>query len=686
MSPLEPTKNPECSLSFKCTAGANAKDRFSSTREVAESPVRSHVYIPINSENGQIRLLTIEPGAFESPLQIDLEKTYQLPRFQLPKHPDALSRGSRDITRVRFDALSYAWGSQADPVVIRVGSGGTHVLSITRSLAIALPYLRLPDERRTIWIDALCIDQTSFEERAAQVQLMPDIYRAAQRVVCWVGPESENSAFAFDAIRQLNLRLDVNLVDDTVKPRAEEDKDWADITIPLPFDGSIVRAISDLFERSWFERLWIYQEARLGSDRAVLQCGNDSIEWQKVVQANWIFRFKSWNEIISTEFRRRMGIVDRMHFPNPTSLGLIIRRTCGLQCSDPRDRVYANRSTTRQEEQEMRIDVNYALSVGKVYQNYVQRFMMHFQSLRLLPLCELQDHSLEMPTWVPDWSHPPSTNYPRAARYASGYMKANILDCSNDTLELIGVHVATIAQRTILNAVSATEDEVYHLIRSSAPSGVLNDSYPGASTMLEAFCSTLCFDVFRERTSPQRFIFPSLKHSLDLVESVLNSDKDSSALKRGETGKYLKFVAEACRGRSVITTVSGHIGLAPAVCEPKDRIYAFPGCRDLIVVRQHPSKLGFSVVGHAYVHGMIDAEPLFGPLPCHYSVILRCEEGVLKDLWFQNNKDGILEQEDPRLRNLGSDDSVDGLRGTGKAPTIEFLQARGVALEPVLLM
>ena len=62
-----------------------------------------------------------------------------------------------------------------------------------------------------------------------------------------------------------------------------------------------------------------------------------------------------------------MGIVNRMNFPNATNLGIIIRRTCRLQCSDPRDRVYAMRSTARQEEQDMQLDVNHKLPVGKVY-------------------------------------------------------------------------------------------------------------------------------------------------------------------------------------------------------------------------------------------------------------------------------------------------------------------------------
>ncbi|KUJ16943.1 HET-domain-containing protein, partial [Mollisia scopiformis] len=63
---------------------------------------------------------------------------------------------------------------------------------ITPNLLSALA--RLHDDIKTtpIWIDALCIHQESATERSAQVARMDSIYRSAQKVIIWLGPEDEN--------------------------------------------------------------------------------------------------------------------------------------------------------------------------------------------------------------------------------------------------------------------------------------------------------------------------------------------------------------------------------------------------------------------------------------------------------------------------------------------------------------
>ncbi|EUC49330.1 hypothetical protein COCMIDRAFT_52799, partial [Bipolaris oryzae ATCC 44560] len=131
---------------------------------------KSYTYAPINSKKGYIRLLTIQPRAFDSPLEVNLYKYYQPQR-------------SRSLN---FDAPFYTWGSPADPKTLLVRSREKGKLHITRNLATALPYLRFPERERLIWIDAICINRLDYDKRTLQVQLMPDIYRAADHVVCWV--------------------------------------------------------------------------------------------------------------------------------------------------------------------------------------------------------------------------------------------------------------------------------------------------------------------------------------------------------------------------------------------------------------------------------------------------------------------------------------------------------------------
>jgi hypothetical protein len=56
---------------------------------------------------------------------------------------------------------------------------------------------------RTLWVDAICINQKSLEERNKQVVLMGDIYKCAQRVLIWLGEASEASEQVLHQLRRV---------------------------------------------------------------------------------------------------------------------------------------------------------------------------------------------------------------------------------------------------------------------------------------------------------------------------------------------------------------------------------------------------------------------------------------------------------------------------------------------------
>lgn len=113
---------------------------------------------------------------------------------------------SVDITAIKpdYDALSYTWGTPEDEETLLVGSSAKEVLDaeaslatlqIRQNLAAALRYLRSPHTPRTLWIDAVCINQTDLEERGSQVSRMGSIFKNASRVVVWLGIEVSNFSF-----------------------------------------------------------------------------------------------------------------------------------------------------------------------------------------------------------------------------------------------------------------------------------------------------------------------------------------------------------------------------------------------------------------------------------------------------------------------------------------------------------
>jgi hypothetical protein len=199
-------------------------------------------YIPLNKSAHTIRLLTLLPGHFGEDIHVRLS-IQTLTQKYTPS----------------YEALSYAWGIAEDPTNIYVSEAKDYVLSVTKNLACALDHLRLKDTSRTLWIDAICVDQENLEERGHQVGRMADIYRWAERVIVWIGPEQDDSSLAMDMLRNLGTNIEVDWYLGLMKPSKKAEMGgethWSDRSVVLPFKSDDGIPIRNLIYRSWFEAL-----------------------------------------------------------------------------------------------------------------------------------------------------------------------------------------------------------------------------------------------------------------------------------------------------------------------------------------------------------------------------------------------------------------------------------------------
>jgi hypothetical protein len=69
-------------------------------------------------------------------------------------------------------------------------------LLITENCVAALRRIRSKFRKCILWIDSICIDQSSTEERNHQVALMGDVYSMASEVIIWLGEKTPYSDFA----------------------------------------------------------------------------------------------------------------------------------------------------------------------------------------------------------------------------------------------------------------------------------------------------------------------------------------------------------------------------------------------------------------------------------------------------------------------------------------------------------
>jgi hypothetical protein len=142
-----------------------------------------------------------------------------------------------DQTTHLYEALSYVWGDTRKKVTIHVDEVD---FKATTNLHAALLRLRNRCLERTIWIDAICINQKDDEEKGHQIQSMPRIFGQAYRVLVWLGEAEDESDQVFEDLRVA---------------AAEES------TRPLENQRSVIR----LLERPWFTRIWVCQYGSVAS-------------------------------------------------------------------------------------------------------------------------------------------------------------------------------------------------------------------------------------------------------------------------------------------------------------------------------------------------------------------------------------------------------------------------------------
>ncbi|KAI8677827.1 HET domain-containing protein [Fusarium keratoplasticum] len=111
--------------------------------------------------------------------EIRLAKLF--PKETSPEICLSLSKASLNDD-LEFAALSYTWGDANDTLLITIGGCS---FQATMNLIAALHRLQEDQKTVTLWIDAICIQQSNNDEKSWQIQLMKDIYEKATTTVLY---------------------------------------------------------------------------------------------------------------------------------------------------------------------------------------------------------------------------------------------------------------------------------------------------------------------------------------------------------------------------------------------------------------------------------------------------------------------------------------------------------------------
>jgi hypothetical protein len=221
-----------------------------------------------------IRLLTLYPGSFHSPIKGQLE--------QVTLTADCC-----------YEALSYVWGDKEDPSMITVNDEPFY---ITKNLECALRHLRYTECLRFLWIDAICINQRDDDEKSEQVAIMGSIYNKALKVCAWLGQGDRSSDLVFDVIKEYQARRtrmvtpsDLDAAEQLSSYRQLFWDTFKDIAGYIPEkhsmdDGMLheeFQWLRPLYERYYWRRVWIIQELVLAKN-VVVCCGDRSIDFDEI--------------------------------------------------------------------------------------------------------------------------------------------------------------------------------------------------------------------------------------------------------------------------------------------------------------------------------------------------------------------------------------------------------------------
>ncbi|KAK4161022.1 heterokaryon incompatibility protein-domain-containing protein [Cladorrhinum sp. PSN259] len=615
----------------------------------------SHVRLEGDGEVSPIRILTLLPGSFDDDLVVRL-------------HATNLSQTNRP----QYEALSYVWGLPKieSPHQIMVMTGDLDVaymcpLDVTEHLDSALRHLRYPDTARTLWIDAICIDQNNLEERNSQVANMASVYKLAVRVVVWLGPEADDSGLAMWMINDISSKVTVNWVSYTLAPATALKSDelhWVDSDCPLPYPERELCAIEKLFQRPWFSRLWVIQEVRLTTAEVVVICGFTSVSWKLFLNSSFVLYFKGGQRPVLLDDLGSQGFLQRlttMHDPAVTlHLPYLLQIASYLQCTDNRDRVYALVPLTSFTLKQLNITPDYSATLLTVYRSLVLHYIEFFGDLDIITSLvgnnRISATTSLRPSWIPPFEFPSRTNYSSRVQ-ASGPFAACFSSLNEDILRVAGVRCATVTEVDVIHIPEADLQYAYSELKRIAPPNPTEQKYVTGCSIIEAFATTLtCCDGI-EYDPPNSSVWSPQQVETWMAQLLAMEPEQAATASEDVAAKMDRFIPwlhNNTQDRAFVRTKEGYFALVPDHTQPGDIICALFGLSDTIVLRRTGNDR-YSVVGACFVYGLAFGEAIFGKLPEGQKQISKYDEEARDYRWFyRNERTGESTDKDPRYDKI----------------------------------
>lgn len=297
--------------------------------------------------------------------------------------------------RPAYRALSYCWGDPSDTLNIVING---KVVPVTRNLKAALVEIRRTMTTPGLfWIDALCINQADEYEKREQIKNMGMIFQSAERVIAWVGaPQTAQQANM--ASRYLQDPISVAQLDE--------------------LSGKAFRAcIHAIGVLPFWRRAWIIQELARGEPLDI-RYGHLNITWLQLKKALFTAEILPY---LSSDFYTLLNVLDRFQIRERddrtggrrVALLEALFESRNSLSTDPRDKIYALLGLSSDGDGIVP-SPNYYQPWELVYAQAAENIIAGQGKIGAILLAGYKNSkgSVNLPTWVPNWSALSDTELP----------------------------------------------------------------------------------------------------------------------------------------------------------------------------------------------------------------------------------------------------------------------------------
>lgn len=565
-----------------------------------------------------------------------------------------------------YVALSYVWGEQRGMrdlyCMIDETLGRSGHVTISAALYAAL--VALHQHSLPLWVDAICINQHEDPiEKNDQVTKMHKIYQNATQVIAWIGAEQGHSNLAMDVLAWLadpamdhkaltawplllqtptwvspqNLRALRRVLDTNVEV---ELRDAAFSQLELPHTNHLLwQGFADVFYRSWFSRLWTFEEVMLNIQNTVVRCGDRMVPWPAFYRLGMALSHTQLlynpNVHAPPQFQPQgMHSFTRLRsymFPpeNGIWFWLYVLEGRYKTVSKKVDRIYALRALADDQLRAM-IPVDYKLedTFWLVFIRAAKAIMRRFSLHIIFAQTESTERAPELPSWCPDFRFPPlSATYGAHGRAGVGPPRILRDDPTNENLLIVGgIAVDTIAEvvrefewywpEHDYSSIWGPGGDASRIARwMDRCRGLVRNIYPSEQEAHTAWAQTLLGDV--PGLNAEQYP-PNDIEGLDLLyrrlrENERNIRREDSALSSANfrtMQPVLTYLGKLWRHKVFFRTSTNRLGFSSIAVKEEDQIALLYGESHVYVLRSVAEQGSHRFIAPAYVRGLMLGEAI----------------------------------------------------------------------------